>query len=185
MECSKPINDDEEGYGEQRICLSCIESKSAITATRHEENWRSLNSNIDYLDNEFLFNDKLSKIPILRNGNDNKLEFIRIDEKLISLTNTCPFDSLFQICLSTFLDRDIFRERIQQLADENHFLKMILDVATGRTINHGTYVKRAEISYRLNEEIDENRNPEDCVIITECKKTSQRRKKKDESTARG
>ena len=55
---------------------------------------------------------------------------------------------------------------------------MILDVATERTINHETYVKRAEILYRLNEEIDENRNPEDCVIITESKKTSDGRKKK-------
>ena len=102
MECSKPINEDQGGYGEQSICLSCIESKSAITATRLEENWRGLNSNIDYLDNEFLFDGNLSKIPILRNVNDNKLEFIRIGGKLILLTNTCPFDSLFQICLSTF-----------------------------------------------------------------------------------
>ena len=178
MECSKPINEDQGGYGEQSICLSCIESKSAITATRLEENWRGLNSNIDYLDNEFLFDGNLSKIPILRNVNDNKLEFIRIGGKLILLTNTCPFDSLFQICLSTFWDADIFRERIQELADKNHFLKMILDVATGRTINRGTYVKRAEILYRLNEEIDENRNPENCVLISESKKMSQGRKKR-------
>lgn len=52
-ECSKEIG-NEEGYGQKRICHDCSKYETSVAATRYEENWKGLNSEIEYLDIEFL-----------------------------------------------------------------------------------------------------------------------------------
>ena len=113
----------------RKDCFSCKKSADQIIASRHEENWEGLNKNTKkiskalYFDNELLFNKKLSKIPALKNGNCFHLAPIEIRNKLVTVTNTCPFDSIFQLILSTYIDRDAFKLHIDQLSENNAFFE--------------------------------------------------------------
>ena len=170
LQCSEPMSSELEGYGEERLCLTCKKSTDQITSTRHEENWRGLNENVPekpndlYFDNEFLFHDKLSQVPILKNGSVMKLKPINLDGKKVTLINTCPFDSLFQLMLSTYIDRPLFKAQIDVLATENHFFQLISRVAK-KGITSQTYKQRLEILYPL---FKPNEEPEDECLLLNC-----------------
>lgn len=118
-----------------------------------------------YFDNEFLFHGKLSAVPILKNGSIMKLKPIKINDKKVTLNNTCPFDSLFQLMISTYVDRNLFKTEIDLLASENHFCQLIKTVAE-KGISSNTYKQRAEILYPLFERsnaADEWQN--ECVLL--------------------
>ena len=147
-QCSEVIDIESEGYGEERLCLSCKQSTDEIASIRHEENWRGLNDNAFlkpndlYLDNEFLFHEKLLAVPILKNRSVMKLKPIKIHDKKLTLNNTCPFDSLFQLILGTYVDRDLFRAQIDILATENRFFELIgIAAERGITIYRGRLQK--------------------------------------------
>ena len=53
LECSEPLDTEEEGYGQKRLCLFCKQSSKKILSTRHKENWRGFNQQSNYLDSEF------------------------------------------------------------------------------------------------------------------------------------
>lgn len=87
-QCSVSFNDDEEGHGQRRICMTCknVENIKDILASREVENWRNLEtiksckSNALYLGkNKHKLIDSLTcrkavKIPILKNGNNLSLK---------------------------------------------------------------------------------------------------------------
>ena len=97
LECSEPLDTEEEGYGQKRLCLFCKQSTKEILSTQYEENWRDLNQQSNYLDNELLLHSTLTKIPILRNGNDFKLKATNFGKKKITVHQTCGFDSIVQL----------------------------------------------------------------------------------------
>ena len=156
----------------RKDCFSCKKSADQIIASRHEENWGGLNKNTEknskalYFDNEFLFNKKLSKIPVIKNGNCFHLAPIEIGNKLVTVTYTCPFDSMFQLILSTYIDRDAFKLHIDQLSENNAFFRMIHKVAEFG-INRGTYVQRAEILLPICDRQNMIENTPDGIIVEE------------------
>ena len=92
----------------RKDCFSCKKSADQIIASRHEENWGGLNKNTEknskalYFDNEFLFNKKLSKIPVLKNGNcfhlapieiGNKRKVLSVSSELLKMNN---FETIFE-----------------------------------------------------------------------------------------
>ena len=141
--------------------MSCKQSTDEIASIRHEENWRGLNDNASvkpndlYLDNEFLFHKKLSAVPILKNGSVMKLKPIKIHDKKLALNNTCPFDSLFQLILGTYVDGHLFRAQINILATENRFFELT-GIAAEKGISSQIYKQRAEILYPLFKASNEN-----------------------------
>jgi len=92
-ECS--LTYGEEGYGQERICLSCssLEGSQNILASRETENWQGLilNNNTKrkakYLgDDPRGIQDALTwrsaKLPIIKNGSSTELQAIKIRSKL-------------------------------------------------------------------------------------------------------
>lgn len=154
--CSKAIEEEDEGFGQKRICITCqcisprITNK--ISSLNDVENWRGLaipKSKSRYLHknfqkNEFILHDKLSKIPILSNGNCLKLKAINIKKKKLTLANTCAFDSVFQLFLAAVYDSKTFANKCNLMAKENLFFQMVLDTST-KGISKNTYYNRAKI----------------------------------------
>lgn len=96
----------------------------------------------DFLENEFIVDEKMKSLPIIKNGHDTQLKAIRIRNKNISLTNTCGFDSVFQVCLCALQDRELLREYVQET--ENDFLKFVSNVKEKGLSQH-SYRLRAQI----------------------------------------
>lgn len=154
--CSKAIEEEDEGFGQKRICTSCQRMSPRLTSKMSNlndvENWRGLairKSKSRYLHknfqkNEFILHDKLLKIPILSNGNCLKLKAINIKGKKLMLANTCAFDSVFQIFLAAVYDSKAFEDKCNLMAQENLFLQMILDTSE-KGISRNTYYNRAKI----------------------------------------
>ena len=84
--CSYPLSDaeDDEGYGQQRICKSCFEVRENMKAERAVENWRGLalpvkkrkftsylEPNQDLINVDFSIRNRNRPIGLLRNGNTN------------------------------------------------------------------------------------------------------------------
>jgi len=88
--CSKAIEEEDEGFGQKRICKSCQRMTPRITnkisSLNDVENWRELTISKsksryvhkNFQKNEFILHDKLSKISVLSNGNCLKLKAINI-----------------------------------------------------------------------------------------------------------
>lgn len=51
-------------------------------------------------------------LPILKNGNSIGLKAVTIGQKSISLSNTCAFDSLFQILLMAAFDNESLKLKV-------------------------------------------------------------------------
>ena len=152
-QCSEVIDVKSEGYGEKRLCLSCKHSTDQIASIRHEENWRGLND---------IWTMNLS---ILKNGSVMKLKPIKIHVKKLTLNNTCPFDSLFQLVLGTYADRHLFIAQINILATENRRFELI-ETAAKNGISNQIYKQRAEILYPLFKV--SNGNIENQCVLIDC-----------------
>jgi len=154
--CSKAIEEEDEGFGQKRICKSCQRMPPRITnkisSLNDVENWRGLiisKSKSRYLHknfqkNEFILHDKLSKIPVLSNGNCLKLKAINIKGRKLTLANTCAFDSVFQLFLAAVYDSKPFANKCSLMAKENLFFQMVLNTST-KEISKNTYYNRAKI----------------------------------------
>ncbi|XP_025997044.2 uncharacterized protein LOC113005544 [Solenopsis invicta] len=95
--CSASVG--EEGYGQKRICKNCQRTDvQNIIASREEEDWRGLaatesQSKGRYLqemsiENEFLLDKNIRKIPIIKNGGNLNIKAITFQKKKYSFTNT-------------------------------------------------------------------------------------------------
>lgn len=115
-QCSVALG--EEGYGQTRICRDCNTKNIAkdILPTREVENWRGLATKEkktrskylqeDNLQQHCLFNDKLTKIPIMKNGGNITTKSVKLGAKRISLSNTCAFDSILQLFIVAHFDKN-------------------------------------------------------------------------------
>jgi len=123
-ECSI-ASDEEEGYGQKRVCLSCstLKNSTEILAIQETENWRGLNNDkkkhciAKYLGKnqhdiqDVLAWSKSTKLPIIKNGSTIVLQAVNIDGTNYSVTNKCAFDSLLQIVLVALSDYKYFANK--------------------------------------------------------------------------
>lgn len=121
------------------------------------ENWKGLGNQVGkkkrkgtYLDKDptiLYYNDtsrtKSKVIGLLKNGNISDLKSIKVDNKLYCLTNTCAFDSIFQIMCSSYVDSDVYAESLNTNGTDILF-KLIIN-AVRDSITAQTYKKRAYI----------------------------------------
>lgn len=141
----------------QRICESCFNSstKEIKIAYKEQENWRNLASkketkkrntylgktNQDLLD--VATSSKARVLPILKNGNI-MMGFIYVGKLRLSVTNTCAFDSIFQVLLAGVTDHSELLKYVQSKKSRNHFFQMIINVFE-KKISQKTYQERGEI----------------------------------------
>lgn len=132
------------------------ETITIIVDSREKEGWRGqaedkpLNKKSSkylqksYAQNEFLLHDKITKVPILKNGSSLTLKATSFQKKKVTVTSTCGHESLFQVFLSTTFDSVDFRGECPRLAEENLFFKMIKDTAEKGTTKN-TYQLRTKV----------------------------------------
>lgn len=152
--CSTPVG--EEGYGQKRICKNCQKSSNVenILASREVEDWRGLVTTQEkklkgrYLQgtsiqNEFLLDKNIRKMPIIKNGGNVNIKAVTFGKKKYSFTNTCAFDSILQLFIAAYFDKNNIKNFINNKLN-NIFLKLICDM-----VSHGVRT----LSYRLRAEV--------------------------------
>ena len=154
--CSFSLADDSslEGYGEKRICLKCFKEKKNLAENSAQENWKGLlcppkkrfKSTYLKVQPELAkidFSSKYSRKPIgiLKNGNMNT-KAGRKDNLSIIVTNTCAYDSIFQIVAAAFCDSRAYESIMKSTLNNDNLLKIITDVASA-SITYKTYNLRA------------------------------------------
>ncbi|XP_044760238.1 uncharacterized protein LOC123317695 [Coccinella septempunctata] len=148
------------------------ETDGAILATQEEENWRGLGNKNEmpkslYLTKNYEVFDaledfkKVQKIPLIKNGNHPSLRAIDLEGSSYSLRNTCAFDSLVQIFLVGFRDKEEIRISLEKLASED-----IVKYISSKGINTHSYRMRTMILKNLfdtnTKHITENNYSVDC-----------------------
>lgn len=105
-------------HQQKRICAKCdaTNSASTILTSQTVENWKGLVKPEKMIDT--------SKVPILKNGSSHTLKGTTIDSKLVSLINTCAFDSIFQIFLAACIERENLLKFVQ-INENIPFLRMV------------------------------------------------------------
>lgn len=169
--CSAPLG--EEGYGQARICKDCSENNivNDILPTREVENWRGLATTkekktrskylqTDNIENQFLFNDKITKIPIMKNGGNITMQSVKLDNKRFSFTNTCAFDSILQLFIAAYFDKHEIKNFIS-LNNLHIFFQLVVNIATHGVRKH-SYRLRAQV---LNEIFTGTSLPNNCILI--------------------
>jgi len=152
--CSTPVG--EEGYGQKRICKNCQKSSNVenILASREVEDWRGLVTTQEkklkgrYLQgtsiqNEFLLDKNIRKMPIIKNGGNVNIKAVTFGKKKYSFTNTCAFDSILQLFIAAYFDKNNIKNFINNELN-NIFFKLICDM-----VSHGVRT----LSYRLRAEV--------------------------------
>lgn len=81
-------------------------------------------------------------LGILKNGNFSDLRSTQIDKKMYTVTNTCAFDSIFQIICSSYVDSNIYANWVNYNVTAYTFFELIAN-ASRNGINSETYKKRA------------------------------------------
>ncbi|CAH2109045.1 unnamed protein product [Euphydryas editha] len=131
LRCNKPvhipdgysshIDGQEEEYGESQLCSSCNLIDPTLTsqllAKRKFENWRGevkpkstkkpcsvYFGHQPHIIDEKLLYDKNVGLPLLKNGGRKELKAVHVDKRLINFSNTCAFDSIFQILVAAACD---------------------------------------------------------------------------------
>jgi hypothetical protein len=82
-------------------------------------------------------------VGLLKNGNVLNLKSIKINNKEYCVTNTCTFDSTFQLICSSYVDSDVYADFVN-LNWTNLFFGLISN-AIRDGINSQIYKKRANI----------------------------------------
>lgn len=176
-QCSVPVRGEEEGYGQKRVCHGCqqLDHKAlqSLISSQEEENWRGLGQirsksrylKRDFVQNEFIVDDKLTTLPIMKNGNTTELKAVRIKNKSISLTNTCGFDSVFQLSLCALQDSEAVRKYAED--SDNDFLNLVKNVQV-KGLGQNSYRLRAEILSKI---FEGRQRPYD-VIEVDCQVTA-------------
>lgn len=134
MRCERPVHileecsvrDDEGNI--HRLCISCDTIKGApveeLLALQNIENWggqgmkQSSKMRSLYVGKQrhkvkdLLTFAKSRGLPMLKNGNDEAINCARIGERRITISNTCAFDSIFQIFLAGVCDYPVFEAKV-------------------------------------------------------------------------
>lgn len=76
----------------------------------------------------------------LQNG--GQLPAIWIEKRMVQLKNTCPFDSIVEICSIAYIDNFNYRTEVDAFGDTNSTLNLIKTYASQGPSNH-TYSERA------------------------------------------
>lgn len=158
--CSFPVDGEEEGFGEKRVCFECRNNDGRAERFVNDntyEDWRGQvsqhnkqkkNKQSYYLQKKHTkssFSDKKKKeISILRNGNDSSLGFVTINRKKYSLANTCGFDSLFQIFSVAYMDYSEVKNMIDSNTALIGLFAMIQKLDSENKITTATYKDRCE-----------------------------------------
>lgn len=146
-------------YENTVLCKNCFRNglrDRSLLEIHAEENW--MNKNVppkkrprkSYLEpeSEFLKTNlstkKVVTIGLLRNGHLVHLKPIKLHGQLLSLSNTCGFDSVSQIFCCAFCDSHIFKKYVEELADINKFAFFLCKIICSGVNTH-TYKLRAEI----------------------------------------
>lgn len=75
----------------------------------------------DSIQNEFLLESNIHKIPIIKNGNSISLKPVRIEKEKYSLKNTCAFDSILQLFIAAYFDKESIKNLICTETDFKFF----------------------------------------------------------------
>ncbi|KAH0567955.1 hypothetical protein KQX54_016697, partial [Cotesia glomerata] len=154
------VDESDDAYSKHRLCSQCNKLVSLDTkkmlGKREFENWRGQgqplkkkNSRSFYIGTksknvkEMLEHKKFKGLPILKRGDSKDLKAIKINNRWISLYNTCPFDSLFQLMLVAACDFPIINTKIA--TEKNNSLYEAVHDALRKTISTKTYRTRAKI----------------------------------------
>jgi len=156
--------------------LSKTNNIQNIIASREVEDWRGLAITQEtqpkgrYLqgkciENEFLLEKNIQKIPIIKNGGNVNIKAVTFGKKKYFFTNTCAFDSILQLFIAAYFDKDNIKELINTESN-NIFFKLVNDM-----VSHGV----RKTSYRLRAEIlkqifSSNILPNNCILI-DCQVT--------------
>lgn len=167
--CSTPLEGEEEGYGQKRVCRSCgepslphssINSEHTYSSTTSvelasQENWKGLasqpkprkrayywNNNPDYP--QLLDISQKTNIGLLKNGNFFSLKPQRVLNENVTVTNTCAFDSATQIISAAYSDSELFRSYLLSKNFKNNIFESAIHLAT-KGLNASCYSMRAKI----------------------------------------
>lgn len=146
-----------EEYGDKRICKECYgdSKKCEILPLQACENWKGQaieakkRSRGRYLGarkheiKDMLKFENPKKIPILKNGSVLGLQLIKLQDTKITLTNTCAFDSLYQIFLAASSDNADLQEYVEANSDKNYVFQLIEYTMKMRKITTKSYTLRA------------------------------------------
>uniref|UniRef100_A0A6M2DQI9 Putative kDa protein in nof-fb transposable element n=1 Tax=Xenopsylla cheopis TaxID=163159 RepID=A0A6M2DQI9_XENCH len=91
-----------------------------------------------------LINERGSKIPILKNGSSLQLSAIKINNCNYTLSNTCAFDSIFQILLAAAADMCHIFKYLENNSSINIFFGLIINTIQ-KGVTQYTYKVRAQI----------------------------------------
>lgn len=140
-----------------KICTSCLNDQNMPErlALQEREDWRGKGHSAKkrrtamYLGGnkmavkEAMQFEKHSKIPILKNGNHFDLKLVTLGNGKVSVTNTCAFDSIFQILLAAATDSSSTQKFIDDNKNENKLFHLVHDTMT-MGLRAATYRLRAE-----------------------------------------
>lgn len=114
----------EERLKQNRICFICHKSKNMDIALhiREKENWRGkgnhdvpngfyLGQNKEKLSSALAWKTR-TDVPILKNASSPDLHPVTLNQKSVTLTNTCAFDSVFQTILAASFDNPVLKEKV-------------------------------------------------------------------------
>lgn len=123
--CSVPCSSDDssEGYGQSRICLDCFSTllpeSTRVEAAKKFEDWGGevsknssnkrkrgglyLGGNSKYIKDKLNFENHRS-LPILKNGSNLDIKAVHLNDKEVTLRNTCHPDAIFQLMLAGYSD---------------------------------------------------------------------------------
>lgn len=122
--CSVPVPGTEEGFGQKAICIECaknkqgtqkskqstniekqqnaqIQSKQIITKNRKPAKY--LGSRADDVADSLRW-DHNRVIPVIKNGNHPDLQSCKLQNKFVTVKNTCAFDSILYLTIFAVTD---------------------------------------------------------------------------------
>lgn len=113
-------------------------------------------------DYQFLNNDKITKMPIIKNGGNILIKAAKLGHNKISLTNTCAFDSILQLFIAAYFDKNEIKNFISS-QESNTFFKLVLDITT-----HGIRQQSYKLRAQILKEIFANKILSNTCILIDC-----------------
>ncbi|KAG5863046.1 hypothetical protein JTB14_009344 [Gonioctena quinquepunctata] len=174
--CSLPF--DGEEHERKRVCSECANNcdRNERLVFNEIENWGNLGNpkkkikqssylhkgNQELLD--IVTSSKFRPLPIIKNGNCSSLGSVILNRAKLSLTNTCAFDSIFQIMLAAATDNNSVRGYIEKNKCINALFDITLDVIETK-IQTRIYQKRGKtlLNYWNKEAIPNSIELVDCA----------------------
>lgn len=129
---SHSIDDSSESDAGYKVCSICSliskQSTKQMLGKRTFENWRGQGEPVPEKKSrscyigaksknivEMLQHKRAHGLPILKCGNAEDPQAVKMGKRVISLYNTCPFDSLFQLLLVAACDFPTIKDKVIDL----------------------------------------------------------------------